>query len=1275
MKKILFLLVFCWYGVTLMAQLDTSFWFAAPNQNTGFQLPIFIRVNGGKNPSVVTISQPANPTFTPIVLNVPANGFSFVDVSDFLSVLANSEIDEVTNKGILISATNSISAYYEVSKDNNPDLFSLKGRNALGTNFVVTSIVNNWPNDYQEGGAFYVVATADNTIVTITPSVDLVGHPKEEGPFTVTLNKGEVYSARSVLVDNNALTNVGGTIVTANKPVAVTMANDFMGTPSGCRDINGDQMVPVTLAGNEFITLPGALEVSGGTISDLVFVFATEDGTTVHVNGSQVAILNMGDFHEIVSNNATQYITSDKSVLVYQLGGFGCEVGGAVIPQIACTGSTAVSIQRSTAENCFINLLAKSGTEQFFTYNGDPGIITASLFNTVPNTNGEWRWARVEFNSTLLPAGGGAIIRNKLPFHLGFINGSPGGGTRYGYFSNFGSFEPSVFTGLDEEEGQYAYTDIDAISYQWYYSPDPTVIFQPVAGGTSDTLFTPLSGYFYVAVTYDENCEPAISETVFLPDCDDDGLSNALEIALGLDPCNSDTDGDGIPDNEECIGTVIPEQFATTFEVTLSIKEGTTPVNYSPPTTNYADPIIQYDYATGKASFTTSTSGSFGGSPNNVFIYPAGAYGDLSEITVKATTAPGELITNFNLGYSTDSTDDGYHIEVNDVVVLSFNYLDYFEVPEFGAQALFDVNNDGIWTPRINEGNPQIELDVVAKTIRLMLNDRNGGRQDAIPYLKAAGKGTFNPFPYVDLETGVKIGSTFSDANGMGPIGIQTISFEADVRTHCDLDGDGVFDFLDPCAPILCCSFAESAGQIAGAQTICPNTAATAFTSVAAASGQTGELQYRWQQSPTNSPADFIDIPDADGETYSPSTLSETTWFRRLAGVDCFEDWSEAPASNMIMVTVEDLIPPTVTCSNTTIRFNGETSIPVTASDIVTASDNCAVGNTTLMPSSISCQQLGQVIPMQVMVADVNGNVNGCVSQVTVRGLPCGWRHNSGSVGTCTSDIDYNAATGVWNASATNCRYGSPFTSDRLMFAQYQLCGDGSITAQVTGLDGAQPFAGITMRESNDPGSKKVQLMINRISNILRREVRTTTGAQCFPTEFPSPCERTWLRIVRTGNMFRGYTSQDGQTWWYVMQVHVPMNSCIEIGLVLTNMQMNVQGNATFANVTVTGGQQGPVAMSPGIEQAQEDAALLDVRAYPNPVAGELQVDLSAYAGRRVAMALYDIQGQLLMYREIAEVGVETEQLDMGNLPAGVYQLQVRSAGLPLRNLRVVVQR
>ena len=642
-------------------------------------------------------------------------------------------------------------------------------------------------------------------------------------------------------------------------------------------------------------------------------------------------------------------------------------------------------------------------------------------------------------------------------------------------------------------------------------------------------------------------------------------------------------------------------------------------------------------------------------------------------------------------------------------------------------------------------------------------------------------------------------------------------------------------------ATVLCCNYPTDAGAIVGVQTICPNTTAEMLSNDESASGQTGTLEYRWQKSTTSATTGFTDIANTNSATYAPGVLSQTTWYRRLAGVDCFEDWSGAAVSNVIKVTVEDVTPPTITCpatqtlilgstcsaalpdyrnmatnvtddcevdsirqspapgtvvsnsgpititltvvdvnglsrnctftvnkvdttpptitcpatqtlvlgptcsaalpdyrnmatnvndncgvqsvsqvpvpgtvvsnsgpitvtltvldvnglstscsftvnkvditppaincSNTTIRFNGEESIPITVSDVVTASDNCGVASIVLTPSYVSCEQLGQVVPVQILVTDINGNVSACMVQVTVRGLPCGWRHNSGSVGTCTSDIDYNTVTGHWPSNATNCRYGSPFTSDKLMFAQYQLCGDGSITAQVIGLDGAQPYAGITMRESNDPGSKKVQLMINRISNILRREVRTTTGAQCFPTEFSSPCERTWLRIVRTGNIFRGYTSQDGVTWWYVMQVHVPMNSCIEIGLVLTNMQLGIQGNGTFANVSVTGGQSGPSVMSPGMEASLDMEEALDIRVYPNPVASDLQVDLSAYAGRRVELGLYDIQGQLLMVREIDEVGTEPETMDMRGLPAGVYHLQIRTSGAAIVSRRVIVHK
>jgi hypothetical protein len=598
-----------------------------------------------------------------------------------------------------------------------------------------------------------------------------------------------------------------------------------------------------------------------------------------------------------------------------------------------------------------------------------------------------------------------------------------------------------------------------------------------------------------------------------------------------------------------------------------------------------------------------------------------------------------------------------------------------------------------------------------------------------------------------NLETG-----TVDEYTAAGNSTVSAVIFN-NVVWDTDNSGSDVFFLITNC-----CSYPTAAGTIAGAQSICPNTTAAPLTSSTGASGQVGDLQYRWQRSTVSATTGFTDIANTNSVGYSPGVVAQTTWYRRLASVTCFEDWSGAAVSNVIQVVAIDTIaptimcpatqtlilgptcsatlpdyrnmatnvndncgvqsvsqlpvpgtlvsssgpitvtltvldvnglstscsftvnkvditPPAINCSNTTIRFNGEESIPITVSDVVAASDNCGVASIVLSPSAVTCQQLGQVVPVQVVVTDINGNVSACMVQVTVRGLPCGWRHNSGSVGTCTSDIDYNTMTGHWPSNATNCRYGSPFTSDKLMFAQYQLCGDGSITAQVIGLDGAQPYAGITMRESNDPGSKKVQLMINRISNILRREVRTTTGAQCFPTEFPSPCERTWLRIVRTGNIFRGYTSQDGLTWWYVMQVHVPMNSCIEIGLVLTNMQLGIQGNGTFANVSVTGGQSGPTVMSPGIEASLDMEEALDVRVYPNPVAGDLQVDLSAYAGRRVALGIYDMQGQLLMLREIDEVGTEPETMDMRGLPAGVYQLQVRTAGAAVVSQRVIVHK
>jgi hypothetical protein len=483
-----------------------------------------------------------------------------------------------------------------------------------------------------------------------------------------------------------------------------------------------------------------------------------------------------------------------------------------------------------------------------------------------------------------------------------------------------------------------------------------------------------------------------------------------------------------------------------------------------------------------------------------------------------------------------------------------------------------------------------------------------------------------------------------------------------------DTDNNGVdmFSLLT-----YSCAAPADAGEIAGNQTICPNTTADPLTSVAGASGQLGNVVYRWQQSTTSSSTDFSDIADSDSEGFTPGVIAQTTWYRRLANADCLNDWETAAISNVIQVTAIDTIPPAVSCQNMTVRFNGGQSAALDVDDLATATDNCGVEGIQLTTTQVSCAQLGQVIPVVAVATDVNGNTSVCTSQVTVSGLPCGWRHNNGSLGDCASDIDYAPQTGVWTAGATNCRNNSPFQSDKLMFAQYTLCGDGSITAQVTGLSGALPFAGITMRESNDTGSKKVQLTINRSSNIVRREIRTSTGGQAFPMDFSSPCERTWLRIVRTGNMFRGYTSMDGITWWYVMNVHVPMNACLEIGLVLTNMQNGIQGTATFANVSVTGSGSGPALIDAGEAQSLEDPAALDVRVYPNPTDGLLHIEASEYIGSGLTLSVYDMRGRLMLQRD--GVQEETTTLDVSSLPAGVYQLRIGSAGLPMLSRRIVI--
>ena len=123
---------------------------------------------------------------------------------------------------------------------SNPEIFSLKGKNALGTSFFVpfqNKIENSSAYSPLPYSSFDIVATEDNTTVSITPKQNIVGHSANL-TFNINLNRGQTYSARAA--SQGAVQHPTGSTVSSNKPIAITIKDDLLegGTFFGgfCRD-------------------------------------------------------------------------------------------------------------------------------------------------------------------------------------------------------------------------------------------------------------------------------------------------------------------------------------------------------------------------------------------------------------------------------------------------------------------------------------------------------------------------------------------------------------------------------------------------------------------------------------------------------------------------------------------------------------------------------------------------------------------------------------------------------------------------------------------------------------------------------------------------------------------------------------------------------------------------------------------------------------------------------------------------------------------------------
>ncbi len=151
---------------------------------------------------------------------------------------------------------------------------------------------------------FVIVASEDNTTVSITPVAEPDGPHKKDETFTVTLDRGQLYQVQS---------NEGD--LTSDQPVAVysgSLSTTIPFEATGGWDHMYEQMPPLKTWGREYYTVP-----LSGRKRDFFRVLASQDNTVFYIGNVKQRVLQKGEFAEFILTTPER-IFAEKPILVAQ---------------------------------------------------------------------------------------------------------------------------------------------------------------------------------------------------------------------------------------------------------------------------------------------------------------------------------------------------------------------------------------------------------------------------------------------------------------------------------------------------------------------------------------------------------------------------------------------------------------------------------------------------------------------------------------------------------------------------------------------------------------------------------------------------------------------------------------------------------------------------------------------------------------------------------------------------------------------------------------------
>ncbi len=344
----------------------------------------------------------------------------------------------------------------------------------------------------------------------------------------------------------------------------------------------------------------------------------------------------------------------------------------------------------------------------------------------------------------------------------------------------------------------------------------------------------------------------------------------------------------------------------------------------------------------------------------------------------------------------------------------------------------------------------------------------------------------------------------------------------------------------------------------------------------------------------------------------------------------------------------------------------------------ITATDNCTGPNGIVYSPAILSGSTFPVGTTTVMLTatDRAGNVAPCSFDVNVAEdcdpLPAGmYNEDIGNTGGVVGRVCYDAATKTYEMKTSGS--GIPGVMSNMDGFHYVKRQENASTMDLKARIVMHPTnnnrdrVGVMIREhsyGSNPSAANVATLIagdNKTYMTNRAMSGSFTTSIAGPTLpgplWPGPVY--WVRLQRVGFSFTASVSPDGAAWTtigtmasYVMPMY---GGTYDVGIVGTAGNPGTVVHYTIDNVTINGTayRMGANGLEP-----------LEVAAFPNPTQDRLNVQLAAPAFTQVELTLSNAMGQKLLVErfEADASGIISRRLEMGDLAAGMYMLEVKTS-------------